>query len=631
VRVSSRLPAWCRRLPGYPVGLGALIVVQAAWLSALSSRGWFYEDDFTYLSQALHQRLGWSYLTEGINDHLAPGVRLTFWVLADTTRLNYDVTIVARVLLQAVATLLLYRLLVQICGSRGLSLGITFGYAVCPLLVPGTLWLASSVNLLPAQILVIVAYGAHVRHARSGSLGYSLLAGLALLVAECFWEETAVTLVLLAVLSIGWLSSGSPWQRVRAIGVDWLGWVLTIAPTAAFFAYFLGHGYGSSARSLSASNAWHLIWTQWSKALWPSVIGGPWHWFAVGNVYASVAAPTDVLVIAGQVAFGLLVVASWWRRGWSGVLAWVLPILAVSIGQVLVGIGRFDQFGGLSGITFSYAFDLAVPTAVAAALGLGRRPAAVGDGAQPTTADQPEPDEVATAGRARRAAGRVGVVVAGALAVALLASSVVSAVRWTSRWHASPARSYTAALFGDARRAGPQADVADSPVSQGVLSFESPHRFVSDLLALDGSTVALNSGSQKALVVAADGHLRPSTFVRAVALRGGHNAFCANLLRGKETVTLHTAHQVPVGSYVVQISYFQKHPTTLIVAARDASGRPIEVLNGGTVTVRSTLGELLVDLEIGSPGSISLTSNDPATNFCAASGAIGGLEVAPGG
>jgi hypothetical protein len=244
--------------------LAAVVVVQAGWIIYLCSRGWFYQVDFTLLSQADNHRLTFGYLTDSFNGHLAPGVRLTFWIFARTSRLNYAPTIVLRIVLQAVATVLLFRLLSGVSRSRTLALVVTTIYCACPLLVPGTLWLTTSISLLPAQICVLVAYLAHLRRAETGALRWSLVAGLALLVGAGFWEKTAVTALMLVIVTLGWLSTGSLRHRLGGLVRDWQGWLLTLGPRAAFTVYFFVRGYGPKTADLPPGAGLRLMWLQWS-------------------------------------------------------------------------------------------------------------------------------------------------------------------------------------------------------------------------------------------------------------------------------------------------------------------------------------------------------------------------------
>jgi hypothetical protein len=592
--------------------VAVVVIAQASWLAVLASRGWFYQDDFTFLAQSTQRPLDWSYLTASINDHLAPGARFAFWVYDRGFGLQYGPTIAVRVFLQAVATVLLYRLLRMASQSRWLALAITASYAASPLLVPGTLWLASSTNLLPAQIFVIVAYDAHLRHARTGQLRWSLVSGLALFGGVLFWEKTAVTAVLLVLLSAGWLTAGGVRRRAWVLLKDWLGWLLTLAPLAAFTAYFVIHGYGSSAHALTFRDGARLVWLQWSHSLWPAVIGAPWRWLSRGETFTGVAAPADVTVILGQVAFVLILIAGWRRNRWRGVLVWLLPAVSVLVGEVLVGLGRFQAFGTLSGVTFSYAFDLAVPTALACTLSLGR-PRLVADVAP--AVPQPEP--------ARPGHRRLTAACALAVVAALVASSVVSAVAWTQRWHDSPAEGYTNRLLAGVSRLGPTANLYDTAVSSRVLPLISPDRYLSDLLSIGGDRTSFDADGTTPSVVDQFGDVRPARFLEVASGALTHNRFCSTLLTGQTTVEVPLRPVPRRGDYFLQIQYFQQAASNLTVTVLGRGGQPIPLRSDSSIAVTQRLGTILAPVTTSAPSSVRVTGNNPGTSICLASVKLG--------
>ncbi|HTW21802.1 MAG TPA: hypothetical protein VME70_16520 [Mycobacteriales bacterium] len=605
-----------------PVGntyqpLALLVVLQAGWVAWLCTRGWFYQDDFTLLSQGLHHSLTPGYLTMPFNGHLTPGVRLVFWILARTSKLDYAPTIVVRVVLQAVSTVLLALLLERLGHSRRLAFAITALYCASPLLVPGTLWLSSSMNLLTAQVCVLVTYLAHVRHAETGRLRWSAVAGVALVVGVGFWEKTAVTAVLLVVLSAGWLTSGSLRARIVSLVRDWRGWVYTFGPLALFAAdYFTHHYSASSAHRLPAHVAVHLIWLQWGHSLWAAAIGAPWRWLSAGTTYTGVADPRTVTVVLGQVAFVALLAAGWWRNRWRGVLAWLLPALAVVIGMVVVGIGRYTAFGDLVGLQFSYAFDLAVPTAIAAALALAARPG-LDTGVQARAAG------VAVEPARHRRRSVVAVVVGAAVVVALIASGAGSAWTWSERWHESPARGYVTAIRAGIRQHAPTANLFDTYVSPVVIPEISRDRRLSDLLALTDSRVVFDRGPGEPDLVTAQGRLVAARFEQVASQIRRPNAFCPTLLRGTRSITVRLGPKPDVGAYFLRIEYFEQRPAIVRVRLRDAKGTTVGPTGPATVDFDQRLGAVILPVRLSAPTSVTFSSGSANTSVCMSTVVLG--------
>jgi hypothetical protein len=596
--------------------LVAVVLLQAGWLAYLCSRGWFYQDDFGYLSQAVHQPLTVGYLRQPINVHLAPGVRLIFWVLAHTSRLHYAPTIALRVILQAGATILLYRLITAVSESRSMALAITVIYGVSPLLVPGTLYLGASAQLLPAEIFVLIVYLAHLRHATSGSVRSSAVEGLAMLGAVAFWEKSGVTVLLLVILSLGWLSTGSIWHRIAGLFRDWRGWLLTLGPLVAFTAYYFTHNYASSVQSISFHAGAHLIWLQWGYSLWPAVIGAPWHWVSSGTTYISFAKPRLVTVILGQVAFGLFVIVGWYRSRWKGLLAWTLPIVAVVVGELLIAVGRYSTFGNLVAVQFDYVFDLALPVALAAALAFR--------GATPIAMASPRAESAV--GSEAHPRLRLGACVA--LVALAVSSAVVSSVAWASRWHQNPAKTYVNNIVTGLQQIGPSANLFDSDVSLRVIPGISPDRSVSKLLSLTDAKVTYDSGSPQPQIVNNDGRIVPATFLSAAQQVAVANSFCPTLISGVTSQTVPFRPRVGANAYFLRIAYFERRPALVTITVKDANGKIVPVRGSPTVDFDQTLGVVFVPLQQGSPAEVSFTSTSEATNVCMSNVNVGEPVVA---
>jgi len=350
-RLTERSPigragfAWNR--PGFGTGLVAVLLVQAAWNSWLSARGWFYQDDLSALDEASGRRLGWKFLTMPVNDHLVPGYRLVFWLQRHTDPLNYPQTVFARIVLQTLAIWLLARLLVLLFGRRPGVLVVLLLYAVNPLVVANLTWLTTAACLVPAELAAVLAIDGHVRYTMTGRLRWAVLSGTALLAGMCFWEKTAIIGAMLPVLSLGYLHSGRFRQRLGALARRWPGWLVTAAPPLLFVGYFLAHHYGGSARGVGIGNLAGVVRTSWLRMATPALFGGPWRWFDTPTAYVSWSAPSDAAVWLSQLGLAALVLAGLVRTGLRSLAGWLLPVMSVSIGTVVVAIGRYFAFKDL--------------------------------------------------------------------------------------------------------------------------------------------------------------------------------------------------------------------------------------------------------------------------------------------
>src|SRR5512140_3855023 len=76
----GRATGWLRR-HGVTLAAVALIAVQLGWKAILLAHSYFRQDDYQYLGRARDSGLGWKYLMQVDDGHLAPlGVALN-WVL----------------------------------------------------------------------------------------------------------------------------------------------------------------------------------------------------------------------------------------------------------------------------------------------------------------------------------------------------------------------------------------------------------------------------------------------------------------------------------------------------------------------------------------------------------------------
>ncbi len=157
-------------------------------------------------------------------------------------------------------------------------------------------------------------------------------------------------------------------------------------------------------------------------------------------------------IILGQCAFVLLVIAGWRRSSWRGLLAWTLPLVAVVVGELLVGIGRYAAVRHDPGSRLQLRVRSGCPAALGGGAGVSsvvdRRvwPAPVTEStAAGAGTPKPPPSLVPRVWRC------------------VVASSVVSAVSWTNRWHESPAKTYVGTLLASVRQTGPSANLYDTP------------------------------------------------------------------------------------------------------------------------------------------------------------------------
>jgi hypothetical protein len=609
---------------GYRLVLACLLAGQAAWCWWLSARGWFYQDDLSALDEASGRHLGWKFLTMPVNDHLVPGYRLAFWLQSAVDPLNYQNTVIVRVLLQTVAVGLLYRLLVLLFGQRP-GVAVILGlYAVNPLIVANLTWLTTAACLVPAEIAAILAVDSHVRYTVTGRLRWAAAAGVALLAGMCFWEKTAIIGVILPVLSLGYLSAGPVRGRLTELARHWRGWLLTAGPPLLFVGYFYAHHYGASARGIGVGDLLGVIKTAWLRLVAPALFGGPWRWFDAGNAFVSWSSPSTAAVIGSQLGFLLLLALGWWRTGARSLIGWSIPALSVVLGTTLVSVGRFFAFGDLVAVTMRYSYDFALALALGAALALlPTGPAAIAHRATAGTPGRSPAETRPTVRNARRLGTNGRTSLAAVACLALVISSAVSTLRFEHRWLKNPTKPYVDHLTANLAAAGPAVNLYDTSVSSKVIPyFFGPTMHLSRLLSWTDAKVRFDQTDSVPELVDDNGNLRAANLLPAAfgVLPPGQT--CEVLAHGIGTWRVPLNNRLPYGEGFLRLEYYQQRAGTMTVQIEDASGRLMNPTTGSRVSFPVTLGAQLLRMPPMAAVAVVVRSENAATNIC-----IGGIVI----
>jgi hypothetical protein len=587
-------PSVTVRLDKTRFALIAIVVGQAAWLWALIGRGWYLQADFSNLADAVGRPLTWSYLCEPLGGHFAPLLRLVYWLLDRMGALDYTLTVALRVSLQVIATVLLYWIICRLAGRTPLSLIIVGLYAVSPLLLPGIAWVTSGIGLALGQVFALWAIDQHLRAEHSPDWRAALKTGLLLVLAVLSADEWIVVVLLLPILSLGWVYAGTARDRLRESLSRWRAWALTLIPLAGSVAVTLALGDTTGARGLGVGTAYRLVRDEWLRAVAPSLIGGHWRWFAPPDTYLGYFAPNDATVLLGQLAFAVLLVVGYQRTGMRALVGWSLPAVVILAAMVLVGTGRYDTYGRLLAITPRYSLVVAAPLAIGIAVSL-------------TPAMRLSPIDVPDAQRR---------VIGVALVAALAASSMYADLRFTHYWGQNPSKRYVDTMFASARAAGPQLNVYDTSLPPSIVSGVEPRHNVSDLLRLGGITAAYEDPRSEPLIAAADGRLVRAAFVPSSMGLGELRPNCGTYVHGAGVFTIPLSKAVALASWYLRFELYQNGPSTITVDLVDATGRVAHPLKGSTVTLSSKLAAINLRLPVFSPVSIRVHSTTPQTSLC---------------
>ncbi|MYR06508.1 hypothetical protein GTV32_09395 [Gordonia sp. SID5947] len=430
----------------------ALILIQLLVRGWLAATGNFYWDDLVLIGRASTMPiLSWDYLGHSHDGHFMPAAFLVAGLSTVIAPVNWLVPAISMIVLQALASLSVWRMIRVIAGPRvGLAAlaALTF-YLFSPMTVPAFAWWAAALNTLPMQAAMawIVADAVLLTRARGRRPDARMIvirSTVVFVVALAFFEKSLFILpvaFVAAVLAARYVDRldddtqtasdtdperpDSPLIRAftgaRALWVS-LG-IVFVVWTVVFFSVS-----DATAGQHSATQTMRLVWRSINDAVIPSLVGGPWEWER-WVPSPPMGFPPLWMIVLGWVVLAALV---WWsvsrRRGAVAVL--VCTAVYVVGAQIPVLWNRSSANTALElAQTMRYLPDAAVVLTIAIAVIVASPPTARGVAARHSGDAE-----------ARRPAS-VLVPLAGALAVV---SAIISLVSFSNSWRDDPTGDYLA-------------------------------------------------------------------------------------------------------------------------------------------------------------------------------------------
>ena len=572
--VESPARSWTElALHPYALAVGVITAVQGVVIGALGAAGYFYLDDVDMSADGAKYPLDWHYLTLPLNVHLTPGLRLVYWLIAHYAPYNNGATVLGRVLVQALATVLMGYLLGQLAGpGRAAALGLGL-YAFSPLIVPSLLSLSSGVSLVPLHVGVLILLVMHVRYEATRKLEYAAFGAMGGLFGLLFWEQAVLSFALAPLLTFLYLSTDGVRARLAAVLRSWPAWLLYAAPIVLFFGYFLRGPYGSSNTTPHLGDIWSLVWDGWLHSLAPSLVGGPWTWFSLDTVYYSVSAPGPIATTCGQVAALGLSVLAVRRNGFAALRAWLLPAAVLFGTGVLLAAGRFEYIGTFLARNFHYWTEASISLVLAVVLLLVRvDPAAVaarGKSGLWAADDTPPPSRSEVVKPI--SAGLAVVVVAYAL------SYGITVGRFEHRWVQNSIRGYLTTAIDGLRQttASGQIAIYDNYAPVTVATLIQVNRRVSEIFRPVEhdlpNAVRWDDATHPLYLFDPGGHLVKARFAEEASSTDKPGVFCSHPLRRVGSVVVKLNKQVTRWDSFARLDYLAQTPTQVTVRLGDGN------------------------------------------------------------
>ncbi len=590
-----------RRVP--PVALAAvgLIGLQLAVRAVLAFGGYFYWDDLIIIGRAgTRPLLSSAYLFTDHDGHVMPAAFLIGGAITRMAPLVWVWPAVSLLVLQLLAALALLRALYVILGWRPVLLLPLCFALFTPLTVPSFAWWAAGLNYLPMLAALAWVCGDAVLLVRTGDRRYAVTAMVAYLAGLLFFEKSAVipfVAFTIAVL-LCWVSGqpgalGWVWRRGRSL------WVPALALTAAWAVVYLVV-VDQKRWSGDLSMTWDLLRRAVTHGIVPGLAGGPWQWqrWAPASPWA---VPPVAAMVAGWAALFVAVVVSVLRKRRIGTV-WLTALGYAAACQVPIYLMRSSAFTALElAQTLRYLADLVWVLALLAAVGF----------CAPNRAGS----------RWLNASPRRTAVVSG-LAVAFLASSLVSTRTFLTSWQDNPTKSYlhnAVAGLAEARAvsAAPMLDQEVDPlILQRVVGPENlaSHMFalVRDRPEFAGSTDRLRMLNSAGEVVDAE-----VTWVRRTV--AGPRAQCGYFVTPDSPARMPLDGPLLPADWTAEINYLANTEGSVLMS--------LPVGPQTRVALKPGLNRVYVRLP-GAGDAISVQAATAALTVCVASGPVGYLAPA---
>lgn len=505
------------------------VVAQSTVLFLLVRRGFFYFDDILNLRLAQVSPLHLGYLMIPNFQHVEPGVRFEYWIVAHVIGLHYQIVSAIVVLLIGLATWVLYRVqrLLFPPSMWMMALNLLFGLWIGWL--GAAAWLAGAFEVVPSSLASAIAIYAFCRRLKGGGDFWIAITGAAFASGLAFYEGTMVVIpsLVLLLLAVG-LERTPPreWNSLIRLALAPLAWCVVAA--AAFIAVFISKVQVPVGQLPTPGALLGFLLNSWSKSFVPGLFGGPVNWAWTGS-RGTGAAPLN-LAIACQAVLLLIVAVTVWRTKGRALAGWALVVIPFALLLGLVGWARLHQFGLGIGLDYQYAANVMAPVVVGLMfVFMGRH----------DRSDWHSPVHL-------RGEAVVGVALCG-----YLAAFCVSAVPFAVNWSHNSGRTFLSEFQRSAavvsRRAPNGWSLYDTDIPANVL-FQSawPYDSISDYSKLWGIDVPIDDSNLSLYVVNSRGAVLPARF-EAVDSTAGR---CAPNGRG---IILRLPRVLPGGVWTITV------------------------------------------------------------------------------
>lgn len=569
----------------------ALIAVHLVLRGVLAFGGYFYWDDLILIGRAgTSGLLSPSFLFDDHDGHVMPAAFLLSGAITRVAPWSWVLPALSLVVLQALASLALLRVLHVILGWRPvLLLPLTFALFT-PLAVPGFAWWAAALNSLPMLAALAWVSADAVLLVRTGRARYAVSGVLVLFGGLLFFEKAAVIpFVAFAVTALLAHVRGEPvaavWRRGQRL------WIASLALVAAWIALYV-LVVDQQRWSTDLAMTWDLLARSITHGIVPGLVGGPWEWqrWAPASPWGT---PPVASMVLGWVALAAVVAVSLARKQRIG------PVWLVAVGyavacQVPIYLMRSSQFTALElAQTLRYFPDLVVVLAMLMAVGLCA------------------PNRVS----AWLDASRMRSVVVVAAVAAFVGSSLYSTATFLTVWRDSPVPAYVANARSGLAAVGPGETMLDQEVDPLILQRVAwPENLASHMFALVRDRPEFADAATDLRMLDRTGRVVDALVTWVRAIRPGPEPQCGYLVQPDAPVRIPLDGPLLPADWTAEINYLANSDGSLTMSLPE--GREARV------PVRPGLNRVFVRLP-GAGDAIEVRANTAALSVCISPGPVG--------
>ncbi|TCJ00158.1 hypothetical protein [Aeromicrobium sp. IC_218] len=433
-----------------------LIALQVAFRTWAVAGSHFLVDDYIFLSGIARGQDDLDWYLRIHQGHFMPLSFVLVKLVSFAPAFSWTAVTVQIAVLQLLASLAAWWMLRTIFGNRPAVVVLLAGYLFAPLTLPSVMWWAVAINQLPQQIGLCILLGAHVQYLRTNRRRWLLVALLGLLIGLASYTKTALALPVLPVVAMVWFTAGSTpvaraWSALRRW---WLAWLAYGVVGLAFAVLYLHLSVAGNVNGTGGNNV-ELAVTFIGVTLVPTLVGGPLQWKLFGPGPISYVDPGETVIVVAWVLLGALLAWVALTRVRALRALWIPAVyVAGSIALVVAGRSYVIAIIGAKevGLHLQYLSDAAPLIALAVGGMLLRVP-----GAPESSQRRADPLLAVSLPRTAIALG----------ALAVLAASVTSTIRYAEPWH----EDFQERRFLENGRAALQSDaaVADDAVPTRIL------------------------------------------------------------------------------------------------------------------------------------------------------------------